>query len=121
MRRDYRDYLEDIIFAMNKSINFIEDINYSDFAKDDKTNSAVIRKLEIIGEAVKKIPYKIKKKYSQIPWKDIAGMRDKLIHEYFGVDLNKVWRTVKEDLPKIKPEFERILREVEENKTEKLF
>ena len=74
---------------------------------------AVTRALEIIGEATKNIPSPIKARYSQIPWKDIAGMRDKVIHAYFGVDLKRVWSTVNIDIPNLKPCFEIILRENE--------
>ena len=72
------------------------------FVKDTKTTYAVIRALEIIGEATKKVPSSVKTNYGQIPWKKMAGMRDKVIHEYFGVDLKRVWNTVKNDLPEVK-------------------
>jgi len=111
MKKEFLDYIEDIIEAMDKSMKFVEGKEYDDFLRDDKTNSAVVRKLEIIGEAVKNIPNKIKKEHPKIPWKDMAGMRDKLIHEYFGVDLKRIWKTVKEDLPKVKPQIEEILKD----------
>jgi len=72
-----------------------------------------VRAVEIIGEAVKKIPDSIRKKYLEIPWREMAGMRDKLIHEYFGVNLQRVWRTVREDIPALKPLFEKILKDLE--------
>lgn len=81
---------------------------YEEFIKDDKTIFAVTRAIEIIGEAVKKIPAQVKKRYPQITWKEMAGMRDKLIHEYFGVNLRAVWDTVKNDIPVIKPVFDKI-------------
>lgn len=109
MTKEFLDYLEDIISAMGKAMEFVEDMEYDNFVRDDKTTSAVIRKLEIIGEAVKKIPAQVKKDYPQIPWKDIAGMRDKLIHAYFGIDLKRVWNTVKGDMPSLKPQFDKIL------------
>ena len=110
MTRDVRDYLNDVVDAMGKSIQFVEGMSYEDFANDDKTVFAVVRALEVIGEAVKNIPEDLRTKHSNIPWKDLAGMRDKLIHGYFGVDLRRVWKTVKEVIPAMKPLFERITK-----------
>mgnify|MGYP001577502824 CR=1 FL=1 len=110
MKNDFLDYVEDIIESIDSTMKFTEDMEYDEFMRDDKTTSAVIRKLEVIGEASKKIPEKVKSDYSQIPWKDMAGMRDKLIHEYFGIDLKRVWKTVKKDIPELKPLFEKILK-----------
>lgn len=78
-------------------------MEFDEFKKDDKTSSAVIRKFEIIGEATKKISESLKKKYPEIPWKEMAGMRDKLIHFYFGIDYKLVWQTIKHRIPQIKP------------------
>jgi len=113
MKKEFLDYVEDIIEAMNDAIRFVETVEYDNFVKDRKTAYAVIRAIEIIGEAVKKIPNKVKKQYPKIPWKQMAGMRDKLIHEYFGVDLKRVWKTVKKDIPNLKPLFDKILRDFE--------
>jgi len=114
MKREFLDYMEDIIEAINSVIKFTEGMEYEEFIKDDKTTSAIIRKLEIIGEAVKRISEEVKISYPQIPRKDIAGMRDKLIHEYFGVDLKRVWKTAKEEIPELKPLFKRILKDFQE-------
>ena len=103
MKREYRDYLVDVFQAIEKIEQFTRGMTFDDFKDDTKTLFAVIRALEIIGEAVKKIPLAVKVKYKEIPWKEISGMRDKLIHEYFGVNIKVVWRTVKEDIPGIKP------------------
>lgn len=111
MKREFLDYLDDIINAINKVEAFTKDMKYEEFIEDDKTTFAVIRALEIIGEAVKKMPPSIKKQHPQIPWKDMAGMRDKLIHEYFGVKTKVVWETIKQDMPPLKPLFQRILAE----------
>ena len=100
--RDYRDYLDDMITSIDDAISFIEGMEYKKFYQDKKTVNAVVRSLEILGEAGKKIPEKIRKKTQDIPWKQICGMRDKLIHDYFGVDYEMVWKVVKEDLPAIR-------------------
>jgi len=89
-------------------------MTFKDFKDDDKTIFAVIRALEVIGEASKKIPKSIRNKYPQIPWREITGMRDKLIHEYFGVNLKVVWDTVKKDIPHIKPLINEILKKMEQ-------
>ncbi len=107
-KREYGDYIEDIVDAMDKAMQFTENMNYSDFIHDNKTIFAVIRALEIIGEAVKKIPEDVRTKNPEIPWKRIAGMRDKVIHEYFGVKLEVVWMTVKEEIPTLRPLFQNI-------------
>ena len=114
MKREVGDYIEDIIGAMDKAMNFVKNISYEEFIQDDKTAFAVVSALEIIGEAIKNIPDDIRKNYPEIPWKDMAGMRDKVIHEYFGVKLSIVWRAVKEEIPPLKPIFEKILTDLEE-------
>jgi uncharacterized protein with HEPN domain len=111
MKKEFLDYVEDIIGAMEDAMSFVKEMEYDDFVKDRKTVYAVVRALEIIGEAVKKVPLGVRNHYPKIPWKETAGMRNKLIHEYFGVDLKRVWKTVKEDIPNLKPLFEEILRD----------
>jgi uncharacterized protein with HEPN domain len=113
MKEEFLDYVDDIIKAMDDALSFVRGINYDTFVKDRKTMYAVIRALEIIGEAAKNIPSPIKARYPQIPWKDMTGMRDKVIHAYFGVDLKRVWSTVNKDIPNLKPHFEKILKENE--------
>ncbi|RLI79786.1 DUF86 domain-containing protein [Archaeoglobales archaeon] len=114
MKREVGDFIEDIVNAMNKALKFVEGMSYEEFAKDDKTVFAVVRAIEIIGEAVKNIPEDIRGKYPEIPWKGMTGMRDKVIHGYFGVDLKVVWDTVKKRIPEVKPLFERMLEELGE-------
>jgi uncharacterized protein with HEPN domain len=104
-------YLKDIKIAITSIEKFIEGLDFDQFKVDDKTSSAVIRKFEIIGEATKNIPEVIRERYSQIPWKDVAGMRDKLIHAYSEVDLKLVWTTIHQRLPTLKSTIEKLIEE----------
>ena len=88
--RDYRYYLEDILQAMERAEEFVQGMTFESFLADDKTASAAVRKLEIIGEAAKHIPDDIRRKHPELPWGEMAGMRDRLIHAYFGVDYHLV-------------------------------
>jgi len=115
MKEEFLDYIEDIIGAMNDALSFVKDMEYDVFLRDKKTIYAINRALEIIGEATKNIPASVKNRYPQIPWKKMAGMRDKVIHEYFGVDLKRVWSTVKKDIPDLKPLFEKILSDFKQS------
>ena len=116
MKREIGDYIQDILEAMVNATKFIENISYEEFAQDTKTVYALLRAIEVIGEATKNIPAKIRKEYPEIPWKDMAGMRDKVIHEYFGVKIERVWLTVKDDIPRIKPLIKKVFEELEDRK-----
>ena len=109
MRRD-RVYLQHILDSILAIQKFIKGVSKKNFLKNRLIQSAVLRELEIIGEATKNLSREVKKKYSEIPWKKIAGMRDKLIHAYFGVDLDLVWETIKEEIPKLERKIREILR-----------
>jgi uncharacterized protein with HEPN domain len=103
------DYLNDIFDSILKIKLFLENENYTTFNEDIKTQYAVIRALEIIGEASKKIPKDFKDNYSWIPWRLMTGMRDKLIHDYFGVDIQVVWKTANEDILKLEKDIKQII------------
>jgi uncharacterized protein with HEPN domain len=97
--RDLRLYLEDILDSGNAIAQFVEGLSYEEFRDDRKTYSAVIREFEIIGEAVGKLPEHLKNRRPNVEWQDIKDFRNLLAHEYFGVDLEIVWRIIKDDLP----------------------
>jgi uncharacterized protein with HEPN domain len=107
--RDQILFLEDILEAVNFIEEFTHDMDYSDFINDRKTFDAVLRNLEVIGEAAKNISDKIKSSNEDINWKGMAGMRDKLIHGYFGVDPEIVWETIQNRLPEIKIQIQALL------------
>ncbi len=111
--RDISLYIKDMLESMEKIEKFVEGMDYEDFIKDDKTSFAVIRCIEVMGEAAKQVPESVRKKYPEIPWKSIAGMRNKVIHFYFGVNLEKVWLVVKEDIPRIKPQMKKVLEDLQ--------
>ncbi len=111
MKRNYIVYIKDILESIEKIEEYTKDIDFKEFSKDVKTQDSVIRRLEIIGEAVKNIPDNVRNKYPDIPWKNIAGLRDVLIHSYFGVNLKRTWNVVKKDIPELKENIKNIKAE----------
>ena len=97
--RSFKLYLDDILFAMNRIQEYIKELNFSEFKKDYKTVDAVIRNFEIIGEASKNLPEKIKEKYADIPWNEMYRLRNRVSHEYFGVDYEIIWDVATNNLP----------------------
>jgi uncharacterized protein with HEPN domain len=111
--RDHLDYLRDIIDAAEKAEEFVRGLNASTFASDNKTVYAVVRALEIIGEAAKKIPVSVQLHYPDVPWRAIAGMRDKLTHDCFGVNTEVVSLTVQDDLPTLRSNLRAVVADLE--------
>lgn len=116
MSRNISLYVRDILQNMQDAEEFIQGLSYSEFAADKKTFNAVVRAIEVIGEAAKNVPDSVRSNYPAVPWKEMAGMRDKVIHFYFGVDREAVWLAVKDRIPAIKPLVEQILRDLEAQK-----
>ena len=110
MKKD-KAYLEDILDAISDIEVFITNINETEFYRNKEKKFAVVRALEIIGEAAKNLSKELRAKYKEIPWKDIAGMRDKLIHGYFGIKWELVWETVKNKIPELKKQLLKISEE----------
>ena len=111
---NYLLYLKNISEAMVAAQVFVGGMGFDAFVADDKTASAVLRKLEIIGEAMEKVPSEIRQKYPQVPWKRMIGMRAQIIHTYFAVDYAVVWDTLKIYIPSLQPIIEQILKDMEE-------
>ncbi|MBU1566219.1 MAG: DUF86 domain-containing protein [Proteobacteria bacterium] len=111
--RNWKYRLEDIDEAIDLIFRYTEDLNYNSWKKDRKTIDAVIRNLEIIGEAATHIPSEITEKHADIPWAQMKGIRNVLVHEYFGVDAEVLWRTITEDLPSLKNQIQQLLLKVQ--------
>ena len=109
-KRDYRDFLVAIINAIRDIDSFVKGMDFESFISDKEKIYAAVYCLQVIGEDVKNIPDEIEEKYQGIPWRKIAGMRDRLIHGYFAVDPERVWETIKRDLPPLKEAINKILQ-----------
>jgi len=111
MKREDRVYLQHALDAIAKIHQYLRDVDRSRFLAESLIQDGVIRQLEILGEAVRRLSPRLREDHNQVPWKDVAGMRDKLIHGYFGVDLEQAWLTAVEDVPSLEKEVSAILGE----------
>lgn len=111
--RNYSDYLDDILDSIKKIKQFTNEMTFQEFVEDEKTAYAVVRAFEIIGEATKCLPDEIKAIDQDIPWKEMAGIRDKLIHHYFGVDLKIIWNTIINEISDLELKIQLIQKKID--------
>lgn len=113
--RQILDYLNDILDSIVDIKEFVMEMSYESFIEDKKTIKAVIRSLEVIGEAANKIPVDVRERYPELPWQEIIDMRNKLIHEYFGIDIDIIWQTIEDDIYPLEETARKILHDLDYN------
>ncbi len=114
MSRIYSLYLQDIVEASERIASYVKEVTYVEFETDQMRIDAVIRNLQIIGEAVKKLPDSIRDRYPNIAWQEIAGLRNRVTHVYFNVDINIIWDVVQSELPLLQTQIQQICEETSE-------
>jgi uncharacterized protein with HEPN domain len=117
VKRRFDLFIRDMLEYVEKAEGFISGMSCDDFSRDEKTRLAVVRCIEIIGEAAKNIPDYVRDKYPQIPWKDMAGMRDIIAHAYFGINMSRIWDVVTVKLPPFKRHIRNVLNDISSGKT----
>jgi uncharacterized protein with HEPN domain len=115
-KRELDDFLQDILEAIGAVERFLSGASFEEFAQNEEKIFAVEKAMEIIGEAVKNLPNSLRSQYPEIPWKNISGMRDKLVHEYWSTDVNILWRTAQQRVPELKVQVIRIRQELQKDK-----
>lgn len=120
-RRDWKLYVEDVLECIKKVEKYTRDMDFTLFEKDDKTVDAVIKNLETIGEAAGHISDDIKARHKDIPWKEIVGLRNRIVHGYFNIDLKIIWGVIKQELPTLKIQLEHILKQEHNNHSYRSF
>ncbi|MBM4044988.1 MAG: DUF86 domain-containing protein [Planctomycetes bacterium] len=111
MSRDFRLYLEDILAAAEKVLRFSQGYSLAEFVRDEKTFDAVVRNLEIIGEAAKHVPQEVRQRYPQVEWRKMTGLRDVIAHEYFGLDEDILWDVIHNFVPKLLEHVPHVLKQ----------
>ena len=112
MSRDYRIYLNDILASIEKIDEYTKGVHFGEFSKESMREDAIIRNLMTIGEAIKSIPKDIRSKSPETEWEEMTGLRDILIHQYFGTDLETIWGIIKDDLPKLKKDINSLIKKL---------
>jgi len=112
MQRDNRLFVQDILESIVKIEEYTYNLSQNEFLQNSQAQDAVIRRLEVIGEATKNLPRSLRLKYPDVPWQRMAGMRDVLIHGYFGADLNRIWQVIEQDLPDLKRQISQVLADM---------